>query len=78
MLEQLGQAPAKIKRILELNPAHPLIPKLQAIFTESKADPRLGLYAELLLGQAHLADSGQLPDPAAFSRALADVMLHGV
>jgi molecular chaperone HtpG len=78
MLEQLGQTPPKIKPILELNPGHPLIPKLQAIFTESKADPRLALYAQLLLGQAHLADSGQLPDPAAFSRALADVMLHGV
>lgn len=78
MLEQMGQGPPKIKPILELNPRHPLIPKLQAIFAESKADPRLGLYAELLLGQAHLADTGQLPDPAAFSRALADVMLHGV
>jgi len=78
MLEQLGQAPPKIKPILELNPGHQLIPKLQALFAENKADPRLGLYAELLLGQAHLADSGQLPDPAAFSRALADVMLHGV
>ena len=78
MLEQLGQAPPKVKPILELNPTHSLIPKLQALFAENKADPRLGLYAELLLGQAHLADSGQLPDPAAFSRALADVMLHGV
>jgi molecular chaperone HtpG len=78
MLEQLGQKPPKIKPILELNPRHQLIPKLQAIFAENKADPRLDLYAELLLGQAHLADSGQLPDPAAFSRAVADVMLHGV
>jgi molecular chaperone HtpG len=78
MLEQLGQAPPKIKPILELNPNHPLIPKLQALFAENKADPRLGLYAELFLGQAHLADSGQLPDPPAFSRALADVMLHAV
>jgi molecular chaperone HtpG len=78
MLEQLGQAAPKIKPILELNPTHPLIPKLQAIFAESKADPRLALYAKLLLGQAHLADSGQLPDPAAFSQALADVMLHSV
>jgi molecular chaperone HtpG len=78
MLEQLGQKPPKMKPILELNPRHQLIPKLQAIFAENKADPRLGLYAELLLGQAHLADSGQLPDPAAFSRSLADVMLHAV
>jgi molecular chaperone HtpG len=78
MFEQMGQAAPKAKPILELNPSHQLIPKLQALFSENKADPRLGLYAELLLGQAHLADSGQLPDPAAFSRALADVMLHGV
>ena len=78
MMEQLGQAAPKAKPILELNPSHPLIPKLQALFADNKADPRLGLYAELFLGQAHLADSGQLPDPGAFSRALADVMLHGV
>jgi molecular chaperone HtpG len=78
MLEQLGQAAPKPKPILELNPKHPLIPKLQDLFAANKADPRLGLYAELFLGQAHLADSGVLPDPAGFSRALADVMLHGV
>jgi len=78
MLEQLGQKPPKIKPILELNPTHPLLPKLHALFAANKADPRLPTYAEVLLGQAHLADSGQLPDPAGFSRALGDLMLHGV
>jgi len=78
MLEQLGQKPPKIKPILELNPSHPLLPKLHALFATDKADPRLTTYAEVLLGQAHLADSGQLPDPASFSRALGDLMLHGV
>ena len=68
----------KVKRILELNPSHSLIPKLKAIFLEDKADPRLKMYAALLLGQAHLAESGQLPDPAAFSKALADIMLRAV
>ncbi|HET9621960.1 MAG TPA: hypothetical protein VFP84_11375, partial [Kofleriaceae bacterium] len=68
----------KIKPILEINPQHPLIPKLQALYADNKADPRLGMYAELLLGQAYLADSGQLPDPVAFSKTLGDVMLHGV
>jgi molecular chaperone HtpG len=68
----------QVKRILELNPGHELIPKLQAMFRENAADPRLKLYAELLLGQAHLADSGQLPDPAAFGKLLADVMLRAV
>jgi molecular chaperone HtpG len=78
MLEQLGQKPPKIKPILELNPTHPLLPKLHALFAANKADPRLATYAEVLLGQAHLADSGQLPDPAGFSRALGDLMLHSV
>lgn len=78
MLEQLGQASPKVKPVLELNPNHPLLPKLQAVFAEDKSDPRLATYATLLLGQAHLADSGQLPDPDAFSKALADVMLRGV
>ena len=41
-----------------------------------QADPRLALYAELLFGQAHLADSGQVPDPAAFARALTDLMVR--
>ena len=74
MLEQLGQEAPKTKRILEINATHPLVTKLQSIFHESKDDPRLKLYADLLLGQAHLAESGELPDPVAFSRALADVM----
>ncbi len=78
IMEQLGQKPEKVRRILELNPSHPLIPKLQAIFQENRADPRLELYAHLLLGQAHLADSGQVPDPAAFSKVLADVMNRGL
>jgi molecular chaperone HtpG len=78
MLEQLGQKPPRIKPILELNPGHPLLPKLHALFASNKADPRLATYAEVLLGQAHLADSGQLPDPASFARALSDLMLHGV
>jgi molecular chaperone HtpG len=78
LLEQLGQAPPPAKPILELNPNHPLVERLQATFAHDKADPRLASYAQLLLGQAHLADSGQLPDPAAFSQALGDVMLRGV
>jgi molecular chaperone HtpG len=78
MMEQLGHKPPPTKRILELNPSHSLIPKLQAIFKENPIDPRLKLYAELLVGQGHLAESGQLPNPVAFGKILADVMLRAV
>lgn len=78
MMEAMGHAPPKAKPVLELNPAHPLIGKLQTLFTENKADPRLAACAKLLLGQAHLADSGQLPDPKAFSDALGDILLRAI
>jgi molecular chaperone HtpG len=78
ILEQLGQTPPKVKHILELNPSHALTEGLRAVFKENPADGRLKIYAELLLGQAHLADSGQLPDAARFGRALADVMLRAL
>lgn len=76
MLEQLGQAPAKTKRILEVNPKHALLQKLLAVFAESRADPRLDQCAKLLYGQAHLAESGAVPDLASFNRALTDIMLR--
>ena len=78
MMEQLGQKAPQEKRILELNSGHDLITKLQSIYKDNRDDPRLQLYAELVLGQAHLAESSQLPDPAAFSKVLADVMMRGL
>ena len=76
MLEDMGQKTEKPKRILELNPKHALTHKLQAICADSTEDPRIKLYAQLVLGQAHLAESAQVPDPAAFSKVLAEVMLQ--
>ncbi len=78
LLEQLGQAPPPVKPVLELNPNHPLMPKLKAAFAADSQDPRLAAYARLLLGQAYLADTGQLPDPASFTKALDDVMLRAL
>ncbi len=78
MLEQMGQKPEKPKRILELNPGHELVKKLKSIVEVDKSDPRVNLYARLLLGQAHLAESGQVPDPAAFSKVLGELMARGL
>jgi molecular chaperone HtpG len=78
MLRRSGQDVPKVKRILELNPTHPLLAKLQALVERDKADPALGQYAELLYGQAILAEGGQLPDPAAFGQRIADLLLRVV
>ena len=78
MLTQMGQAPPKVLPVLELNAEHPLLGRLHAAFAADPADPRLELYARLLLGQAQLADGGEVPDPEAFSKALTAVMVRGL
>jgi molecular chaperone HtpG len=78
LLRRTGQDVPKVKRILELNPTHPLLPKLQALVERDKNDPVLAQCAELLYGQAILAEGGQLPDPAAFSQRIAELLLRVV
>jgi molecular chaperone HtpG len=78
MLRQAGQEVPENKPILELNPTHEVMTKLQAIFEENGTDPRLQEYARLLYAHALIAEGGQLPDPAAFTRQLADVMIRAL
>ncbi len=78
LLEQMGQSAPAAKPVLELNPNHPVLAKLVAAFAADSTDPRLAAYAELLLGQAYLADTGQVPDPDAFGKALGEIMLRAI
>ena len=78
MLRQAGQTPPDVKPILELNPTHPIMAKLQTIFAENGTDPRLHDYAELLYDHALLAEGGRLKDPVAFGMRLADLMLKAL
>ena len=65
------------KRTLEVNPGHPVLARVREMHAAGKDDPRLALYADLLYGQAVLAEGGTLADPAAFSRRLAELMASG-
>jgi molecular chaperone HtpG len=58
MLKQAGQAAPETKPILEVNPSHALVKKLEA-------DAQFDDLAHLLFDQAVLAEGGQLEDPAA-------------
>ena len=78
MLRQAGQETPETKPIMEINPEHPLLKRLQEIFEADEKDARIGSYAELLFGQALLAEGGQLADPTDFSRRLADLMLEAL
>ncbi len=76
LLRATGQEVPKVKRVLELNAAHALVTRLQAFHAAHPADERFKRYAELLLGQAILAEGGTLPDPAAFSQRLAELLVE--
>jgi molecular chaperone HtpG len=69
-----GEAPAQ-KRVLELNPAHPLIVDLARAHREAPDRERNLSAAALLHGQALLAEGGTLKDPLRFSRLVSDLML---
>jgi molecular chaperone HtpG len=72
MYRAMGQDVPHIKRILELNPTHPLVRGLQKAYAERKDDAGLGEIAELLYGMALLAEGGELSDPPRFTRLLGD------
>ena len=66
------------KRILELNPEHAVVTKLQQRFAEDKEDPVIDSYARLLLGYALIAEGSKPPDPGEFNRLLAELMAGGL
>ena len=72
MYRAMGQEVPSVKRILELNPAHPLVTGLRRSHEDGGDDALLAETAELLYGMALLAEGGELTDPARFTRLLAD------
>ncbi len=74
MMRAMGQDVPKQKRILEINPDHPLAQKMKAMHDASADDPRLADYADLLYGQALLAEGSPLPDPARYVKLIAELM----
>ncbi len=66
------------KRILELNPNHPLVTGLRQAHQDRGDDPSVAETAELLYGTALLAEGGALEDPARFAELLADRLARTV
>ncbi len=70
MMEAMGQSVPEDKRILELNPDHPLIRRV----AEEADEARRGEAIDLLYGQACLAEGTLPPDPARFNALVAGLM----
>ncbi|MFR9776557.1 molecular chaperone HtpG [Micromonospora sp. MS34] len=72
MYRAMGQEVPQVKRILELNPTHPLVTGLRKAHEQRADAAALTETAELLYGMALLAEGGELADPSRFTRILAD------
>ncbi len=74
LLRQGNQEVPKQKRILEINPDHPVSQHLKQRYRDNSSDPVLDDYADLLFGQARLAE-GALPlQPSKFTQLVSKLM----
>ena len=72
ILEAAGQKVPDSKPILEVNPGHPLLEKLDA----EPDEERFADLANIVFDQALLAEGGQLSDPAAYVSRLNKLLLE--
>ena len=74
LLKQHKQIEAGFKRVLEINPRHPLVAGLAKRVSDKGTGDEIAEAAWLLLDQARIVGGEPLPDPAAFSKRLSEVM----
>jgi len=69
LLKRMGRTNEEpSKRILELNPEHPLVKRLQEYHQQNAADERVENLGRLLYEEALIAEGTRLEDPSAFLR----------
>lgn len=78
LFKAMNQEMPVTKRILELNPKHPLIEKLQLMAADNAESQELEMYAQLLYDQALLAEGSPIEDSLDFSRNIAKIMLKSI
>ncbi|HHM06273.1 MAG TPA: molecular chaperone HtpG [Gammaproteobacteria bacterium] len=71
ILKAAGHEVPEVVPVLEINPEHPLILRLQ----QEQNDERFGDWSHILFDQAVLAEGGQLDDPATFVGRLNSMLL---
>ena len=73
LMRKMGQDVPTSARILELNPSHPLVAKLQAL--QASDAPKATTHVKVLRDQAILAEGGRIADPAAFAKRVQELLL---
>ena len=75
LLKSMGQELPPMKRVLEINPAHPLFASMNTLFEKDKKSATLEEYVRLLYDQALVLEGSKPKDPGAFSKLIAKLMV---
>jgi molecular chaperone HtpG len=75
IMKAMNQTVPESKRVLELNPGHPIVKVMGDMYKESAADARLLDYADLLYDQALLTEGSPIKDPLKFTRLVSELMV---
>lgn len=74
LLKAMNQTAPESKRVLELNPNHPVVEKMLKLAEEDSNSETLAQYTDLLYGEALLTEGSPLPDPLAFVKNISSLM----
>ncbi len=74
LMRAMNQEVPKQLRTLELNPDHAVIARMKSMLETDKTDARLADYADLLFGQALLAEGASPKNPQRFTQLVAELM----
>jgi molecular chaperone HtpG len=76
ILKSMGQDIPEHKKILEINPSHPIFDTMLRIFSKDKSDSLLKEYTSLILDQALVLEGSKPRDPALFIKYISNLMLE--
>jgi len=78
LMKSMGQAVPERKRILEINPSHPIFEAMNNIFKEDRKSKVLADYTDLLYNQALLLEGSKPKDSVAFAKTISRLMVENV
>jgi molecular chaperone HtpG len=78
LLKSMGQNVPQNKRILEINPTHPIFESMNRLFEKEQKSVVLEEYIKLLYDQALLLEGSKPTDPAAFASSITKLMVKDV
>jgi molecular chaperone HtpG len=74
LLRDRGQDVPKAKRVLEINPGHPIIEHLRSAVASGKATEKVNDWVTVLYDQALLTEGSALEDPNRFARLITSLL----